>query len=44
MELYAKNLNYLNNIEIIDDLSIELKVNSNDLERLEIIAQMKNQN
>lgn len=35
MELYAQDLNYLNDFEIIDDLSIELKVNSDDLEKIE---------
>ena len=35
MELYAQDLNYLNDIEIIDDLSTELKVNSDDLEKIE---------
>ena len=32
MELYSKDLNYLYDIEILDDLIDELKVNSNDLE------------
>ena len=35
MELYAQDLNYLNDFEIIDDLSTELKVNSDDLEKIE---------
>ena len=35
MELYAQVLNYLNDFEIIDDLSTELKVNSDDLEKIE---------
>ena len=35
MELYAQDLNYLNDFEIIDGLSTELKVNSDDLEKIE---------
>ena len=35
MELYAQDLNYLNDFEIIDDLSTEFKVNSDDLEKIE---------
>lgn len=36
IELYSKDLNYLNDFEIIDDLSPELKFNSDDLENFEI--------
>ena len=32
MELYSKDLKYLNGIEILDDLIAELKVNCNDWE------------
>jgi len=36
IELYLKDLNYLNDFEIIDDLSTELKFNSDDFENFEI--------